>query len=589
MENVGSIEYEARINTKNLKSDAQEADRIAKDTGNSLGDNTESGTSRAGTALAAFGSIAKTAALAAGVALAGGIAAAAKASWDQVGAVEQATVGLKAYEKDGSKVNQVLSDLLKYAKSDLGVLFNRKDLYESAQALKIMGDNTDALVGHVQILSRSVGLGLSNWEDLNTIVGRVGKTGRLTGDDFDNLAKAGYSLDPALRNTNITFDALFKALDKGIPVDAMEGQASTIKGIGIRFETAFRGIGNAILGVDKDTNKFKAGSLGQGIVDSIKAVTDFLKRDDVAAVVGGIGMAIVTAFTFAGNAITTFSNAIAPLANWFRIYLLPIIQQAASLIGGVFAESWKQLSTLLAPFSEQLKVLGGIILFALITPVLLAVTALVAITVTITAVVTAVAWLIGKLAELANFMVTTGAAAGTFFGTALGQAVNNIKSVFGSLYGFFQGIWNSIVGLFSSVGTTVGNAIGNTFKSVINAVLRGAVNLIDGFINSLNAAVDVINKIPGVKINKIGTLPIPQLAAGGIVTSPTLAMIGEGHQSEAVIPLDKLEQMIGGGARNEYNIGTINIAKEADGEAWLKKLTQNQEIVSKGLTPQTSY
>jgi len=33
---------------------------------------------------------------------------------------------------------------------------------------------------------------------------------------------------------------------------------------------------------------------------------------------------------------------------------------------------------------------------------------------------------------------------------------------------------------------------------------------------------------------------IPMLAEGGIVTSPTLAMIGEGGQSEAVIPLDRL-------------------------------------------------
>jgi len=38
---------------------------------------------------------------------------------------------------------------------------------------------------------------------------------------------------------------------------------------------------------------------------------------------------------------------------------------------------------------------------------------------------------------------------------------------------------------------------------------------------------------------------IPLLANGGIITSPTLAMIGEGGQSEAVIPLNKLPQMMG--------------------------------------------
>jgi hypothetical protein len=39
---------------------------------------------------------------------------------------------------------------------------------------------------------------------------------------------------------------------------------------------------------------------------------------------------------------------------------------------------------------------------------------------------------------------------------------------------------------------------------------------------------------------------IPMLAEGGIVTGPTLAMIGEGDGPEAVIPLDKLGSMMGG-------------------------------------------
>lgn len=275
--NVGSIEYDARINTSKMKGDAAEAEAIAKQTGDGIGDNTEQGTNRASAALEKFGRVAKTVAIAGGVALAGGIAAAAKASWDQVDAVQQATVGLNAYEKDGNKVNAVLKDLISYARSDLGVLFNRKDLFQSAQSLKIMGDNTGDLVGHVQILSRSVGLGLSNWEDLNLIVGRVGSTGRLTGEDFDNLTKAGYKLDPAIRNTDQTFQSLFEHLNKGIPVDALNGQANTIKGLGIRMETAFRSVGDAILGVDSETSKFVKGGLGDRLTKGLANATDLLK------------------------------------------------------------------------------------------------------------------------------------------------------------------------------------------------------------------------------------------------------------------------------------------------------------------------
>jgi len=50
-------------------------------------------------------------------------------------------------------------------------------------------------------------------------------------------------------------------------------------------------------------------------------------------------------------------------------------------------------------------------------------------------------------------------------------------------------------------------------------------------------------------------LAIPGLAEGGIVTKPTLAMIGEGNESEAVIPLSKLEAMRGnGGANVQLNV-----------------------------------
>jgi len=50
-------------------------------------------------------------------------------------------------------------------------------------------------------------------------------------------------------------------------------------------------------------------------------------------------------------------------------------------------------------------------------------------------------------------------------------------------------------------------------------------------------------------------LAIPGLAKGGLVTKPTLAMIGEGGESEAVIPLSKLKDFGGGG---NVQINVIN-------------------------------
>jgi hypothetical protein len=46
------------------------------------------------------------------------------------------------------------------------------------------------------------------------------------------------------------------------------------------------------------------------------------------------------------------------------------------------------------------------------------------------------------------------------------------------------------------------------------------------------------------------------MAEGGIVTSPTLALIGEGGESEAVIPLSKLAQMGYGGSGVNITVQT---------------------------------
>lgn len=324
-DNAGSIEYQSGIDLTGLRKDAKEVDKIAHQTGKNMEDGIGGGADnaevRASAALNRLKNVMKATAIAAGAALAGGIAAAAKASYDQVDAVQQATVGLTAYEKDAGKVNSVLKDLIGYARSDLGVLFNRKDLFASAQSLKIMGDNTDDLVGHVQILSRSVGLGLSNWDDLNLIVGRVGSTGRLTGEDFDNLTKAGFKLDDGLRNTNITFSDLFKQLDKGIPTDALEGQANTIKGQGIRLETAFRNVGDAILGVDKDTSQFIKGGLGDTFVKGTLRATQLLKDLQPAAAAFGRGLSsTISVIADAGRQIAGFSNVLLVAGAGFVTY-----------------------------------------------------------------------------------------------------------------------------------------------------------------------------------------------------------------------------------------------------------------------------
>jgi phage-related protein len=156
------------------------------------------------------------------------------------------------------------------------------------------------------------------------------------------------------------------------------------------------------------------------------------------------------------------------------------------------------------------------------------------------------AWATTKQAfsSVGKFFKDTWAAVLDWFGikvngivTFFSVAWKKIKDVFSTVKSFFSGVWDTITDVFSGIGTTVGNAVSGAFKSAINWVLEKAISLINGFIGSINAALTLINKIPGVNIKKLALLDVPKLATGGITTGATMAMIGE-RGKEAVLPLE---------------------------------------------------
>jgi hypothetical protein len=93
-------------------------------------------------------------------------------------------------------------------------------------------------------------------------------------------------------------------------------------------------------------------------------------------------------------------------------------------------------------------------------------------------------------------------------------------------------------------------------KSFANAIIRFINNNV---IKKINDLVDFTIPLPlgrSFRVNPPDIGDIPELAEGGIVTSPTLAMIGEGRGPEAVIPLSKMGQFgMGGGITINVNGG----------------------------------
>lgn len=157
-------------------------------------------------------------------------------------------------------------------------------------------------------------------------------------------------------------------------------------------------------------------------------------------------------------------------------------------------------------------------------------------------------------------------AVASWFGGVFSAAWEAIKAVFAPVGAFFQSLWDTIVALFTSIGTAVGDAISGAVKGAINAVLKGAIGIINSFIDGINTAIGIINAIPGVSINPVQKLEVPQLAKGGIVTAPTLLEAGEAGD-EAIIPLPELwgnmQDMIAA-TMNGTNSGIAALADRLD-------------------------
>lgn len=213
-----------------------------------------------------------------------------------------------------------------------------------------------------------------------------------------------------------------------------------------------------------------------------------------------------------------------------------------------------------------------------------------------TGVVTAAQWL-WNLAMMANPIGLIIAAILVFL-VILGLLAKNWGSItafltrvwqraWSGITAFFQNAWARITSglrvavafvraMFATFPLVVGAAVGRigSFLSGIwdgitnglAAALNGAIWLINTAIAGINTLIRGANAVPGVSIPTIPS--IPMLADGGIVTGPTLAMIGEGANEEAVIPLPKgmRDGLLGAGG------GAAEVIIHLDGDEDLVRL-----------------
>ena len=134
------------------------------------------------------------------------------------------------------------------------------------------------------------------------------------------------------------------------------------------------------------------------------------------------------------------------------------------------------------------------------------------------------------------------------------NAWEGIKSVFSPVTSWFQEkfstAWSKVKSVFSAGGKVfdgIKESIADTFKVVVNAIIGGINKVIAVPFNTING---MLNKIKNAEFlgiapfkdkwahNPLAVPQIPLLARGGVVDTPTIAMVGEAGR-EAVMPLER--------------------------------------------------
>jgi hypothetical protein len=121
-------------------------------------------------------------------------------------------------------------------------------------------------------------------------------------------------------------------------------------------------------------------------------------------------------------------------------------------------------------------------------------------------------------------------------------------------YTKFEGFRKIVDGVFGAIKWWITNVVipqFNLMLTVFKTIFNGIASVWNNTIGKFSFTVP--SWVPGIGGKGFAMPDIPMLAAGGIVTGPTLAMIGEAGP-EAVIPLDRMGQMGGGGTTVNINV-----------------------------------
>lgn len=226
--------------------------------------------------------------------------------------------------------------------------------------------------------------------------------------------------------------------------------------------------------------------------------------------------------------IITIIQALLPVITSIINVVVKVVSTVITYVGMIITVIANVIAVIMSIISPIISFIAGVIsaIFAVITPIIAFISGVFD---TVVNVITGCWQMVFNLTSsiwngIGNIVSGLSAIVSGVFNTISSTISRIMNSVANTISGVFQGIQNAWTGLTGFV-SGVFDGIGSAVETLVNQV-KGFVN---GVIGGVNAAISLINKIPGVNIGKI-----PELRYGTKRWQGGFAMMNEGGRGEIV-------------------------------------------------------
>jgi TP901 family phage tail tape measure protein len=508
--------------------------------------------------------------------------------------------GSKAFEHAFERLGLKAQDVAKRMQTD--ALGTMKDVLTRIAALpkemqagvitKIFGEESKAaimpLLTNLKLLDQAFGLvgdkssfAGSMQKEFNNQMNSTDAQMKIFKNNIDALAiSVGNTLLPGINSILSVLKPVLETV--AFLVQKVPGLSTVIVGLGVAFAGLVVALPviNAIVTLAGIMSSFSilatlAGWLG-ALVPVLTGIGIFITASLLPAL-SGIGSAILAIFSgpvgwavlliAAGVAIYAFRDKIAQFFTWLGqgwdayvvaplrngwAALIAWLAQAMAPLSQMLSSAWQSISSFFQAYvvTPLQNMWNGFVTYVLQTIQAYAIVWWEAISSTFSTYVlqpirtgwnAMVEWLGNAVSALQGYLTSAWNGVSEAFSVNVAEP---IKSLWDNLVGFIKSAWNTTSSWFSSAFRAIGSVFKTTVVEPIRSAFTSLVSSLRSLLNGLFGWLRTIGNSVIARVNNVRRLanlpPIPAFASGGYVQGPTLAWVGEGRDSEYIIPSSKM-------------------------------------------------